>query len=334
MKSILYIGNKLSLHGNTATAIEILGPVLETAGFRLHYASSRKNKIFRFAEMIWKTYALRNRVDYVLIDTYSTQNFWYTVAVSKICRTFHIKYIPILHGGNLPNRLKNNPDRCKKIFGKSYLNVAPSGYLLEAFKDAGFKTIYIPNPFDAREFPHKQRNVISPKLLWVRSFASIYNPEMAIDTLALLKDRFPDVSLCMVGPDKGLLEQTKLAAKNRNGNVTFTGRLSKKEWAALSENFDVFINTSHVDNAPFSIIEALALGMIVVSTDVGGIRFLLKDRESALLVADGDSKAMADAIAEVVNNTALQDHLLLNSKQLTAVCDAAEVRKKWLEILV
>src|SRR5690349_6621558 len=120
MKNLLYIGNKLSGHGNTVTAIEVLGKFLEADGYHLTYASSEKSKIRRFSEMLRKTFALRHQADYVLIDTYSTQNFWYAFAVSQLCRLLKMKYIPILHGGNLPDRLQRNPALCKMIFKNAY----------------------------------------------------------------------------------------------------------------------------------------------------------------------------------------------------------------------
>ena len=47
MKSILYIGNKLSDHGYTSTSIETLGLFLEAEGYTVYYASSKKNKFFK-----------------------------------------------------------------------------------------------------------------------------------------------------------------------------------------------------------------------------------------------------------------------------------------------
>ena len=55
--------------------------------------------------------------------------------------------------------------------------------------------------------------------------------------------------------------------------ITITGILRKAEWIELSKDYDVFINTTNVDNMPVSVIEAMALGMPIVSTNVGGIPF-------------------------------------------------------------
>jgi glycosyltransferase involved in cell wall biosynthesis len=334
MKSLLYVGNKLSEHGHTATAIEVLGPFLEQEGFKVVYASSRKNKLARFANMLWQTFLHRKTTDYVLIDTYSTWNFWYAFAVSQLCRFFRLPYIPILHGGNLPQRLVRNRGLCRMIFEHSTINVAPSGYLAEAFSIAGFKVITVPNPFDAADFPYLKRTVLAPKLLWVRSFSTLYNPEMALRVLMLVKQKYADAVMCMVGPDKdGLLQIIRQRAAVQKLDVIFTGRKTKREWAALSTGYDIFLNTARIDNTPFSIIEALSLGMAVVSTSVGGIPYLLKDRQTALLVNDDDADAMAAAIFELIENESLRENILVQSRNLAVQSDWLNVRQKWLEIL-
>lgn len=334
MKKLVYIGNKLSRHGFNQTGIEMLGPLLENQNFEVVYASSKKNKILRLADMFATVLRHGKSADFLLIDTYSTFNFWYALMVSQLCRLFKTKYIPILHGGDLPNRLKRSPKLCRMIFAHSHRNVAPSGYLQHTFSKYGFDTVLIPNAIDTSEYVFKIRTIETPKLLWVRSLAPIYNPQMAVRVLAQVKPNFPDAELCMVGPDKGgMLEKLKALANELGVSVTFTGKLSKAEWKQLSENYNIFINTTHFDNMPVSVIEAMALGLPVVSTNVGGLSFLLTDDDTALLVADDAVSNMADCIVKLVRNQNLLQKLVQNAHNLTRDFDAARVTAKWLEIL-
>ena len=140
---------------------------------------------------------------------------------------------------------------------------------------------------------------------------------MAIDVLAILKTSFLEAELCMVGQEKDVrIDELKEYADSLGVNVTFTGKLSKTDWIKLSENYDIFINTTHFDNTPVSLIEALALGLPVVTTNVGGIPYLVRDKETALLVNDSDSQAMADAINELIKSPEL-------AKELAAKKEAA-----------
>ena len=87
----------------------------------------------------------------ILIDTYSTLNFYYAFSVAMLCKLRSLTYMPILHGGNLPNRLKQNPKLSNFLFGNAFVNVAPSNYLFEAFHSK-FKTMVIPNLLDLKQY--------------------------------------------------------------------------------------------------------------------------------------------------------------------------------------
>lgn len=335
MNNLLYIGNKLNKHGFNKTSIETLGVFLTQEGFAVRYSSDKKNRILRFLDMILKTFFYAKKVDYILIDTYSTSNFWYAFFCSQIARIFKAKYIPILHGGNLPNRLQNNPFLSKLIFKNAYINVAPSNYLLEKFKENGFENIiFIPNSIELEGYKFKQRSIAEPKLLWVRAFAEIYNPKMAIHVFKLIKDKYPDAVLTMVGPDKdGSMITTQQLAKELDLKVTFTGKLSKEDWISMAKEYSIFINTTHFDNTPISVIEAMALGLAVVSTNVGGIPYLLSNRENALLVADNDVSQMATNIEELLLNNALFHEIINNGHQLVMNMDWEVVKQDWIVLL-
>jgi glycosyltransferase involved in cell wall biosynthesis len=334
-KNLLYIGNKLHKHGFNKTSIETLGAFLAEEGYNVVYTSNKKNQVVRLFDMMLTTFLKARKVDYILIDTYSTSSFWYAFFCSQLARLFAIKYIPILHGGDLPNRLRNNPYLCKLIFNYSYANVAPSTYLLEKFKERGFKNvIFIPNSIELKDYQFKQRTIIQPKILWVRSFAKIYNPKMAVEVLKLLKEKYSVASLTMVGPDKdGSLIETKEFAKSLNLEVNFTGKLSKKEWTDLAAEHDIFINTTHFDNTPVSVIEAMALGLPVVTTNVGGIPYMLTNNENALLINDTMSIEMVNAIDNLLNDSLLTEKITTNAKLLVYNMDWQRVKLKWGELL-
>lgn len=332
MKNLLYIGNKLSGHGYTPTCIEKLGPFLEGEGYQLYYASSQHNQLLRFFDMGFTVFKYRKQVNFVLIDTYSTISFWYVLMVSQLCRLFGLKYIPILHGGNLPERLDATPKLCELVFNHAYKNVAPSGYLLDAFQKRGYPNLlFIPNSIDLADYPFvKERETSVPKLLWVRSFASLYNPKMAIDVLKIVQKTYSGATLCMVGPDKdGSLAATQLYAEQNRVWVTFMGRLTKAEWVALSNDYNVFINTTHFDNTPYSVIEAMSLGLPIVSTNVGGLPFLLKDRSTALLVDDSDAAGMAQAVLKLMDDADLKHKLVQNGRIYVEGFDWEVVKEEW-----
>ena len=335
MTNLLYIGNKLSNKDKTVTSIETLGSFLEVEGFIVRSASSKANKFLRLFDMIYHVVKYRKHTDFVLIDTYSTTNFYYAFFVSKFCRFLRLKYIPILRGGNLPNRLKSNPKLSKKIFNNAHKNVAPSLFIQSNFKKLGYSNIVcIPNTIEIKNYPFKKRSFNNVKLLWVRSFSEIYNPLLAIRTLKALKEESIDASLCMVGPEgDGSMQKTKDLAKELNVEVTFTGKLSKTEWINLSKNYNIFINTTNFDNMPVSVIEAMALGLPVVSTNVGGIPFLIDHNQDGILVEPNNVTVFVDSINQIICQPEFANSLALEARKKVEHFDWEIVKHKWTELL-
>jgi glycosyltransferase involved in cell wall biosynthesis len=332
---LLYIGNKLSKHGNTQTSIETLGHFLEKEGYELIYASSKKNKIVRMLDMIFTTLRFHRKARYVLIDTYSTQNFWFAFVIAQLCRILGAKYITKLHGGDLPNRLNRSPYLSDIIFKNAFKIIAPSGYLFSHFSEKYPENLLlIANTVAINKYPFFKRESIEPKLLWVRSFSKIYNPKMAIQVLSELKKKYSNAQLCMVGPDKeNLIPNCVAFAEELNVEVQFTGKLSKKKWVELSKEYSVFINTTYFDNTPVSVIEAMALGLPVVSTNVGGIPFLLEDKKNALLVSENDVFQMVQSIELLLKDSQLRSTIVDNARALVEDFDWETVKEKWFEIL-
>ncbi len=335
MKNILYIGNKLATKGRTATTIDSLGPLLHKEGYNVRYASSINNISRRMLHMMRMTYINRKWANVVLIDTYSTKNFWYAITISRLCRSLKIKYIPILHGGNLPKRITKNPKVIHSYLENAHAVVSPSDYLISAFAKAGYHHLTKINNFiELDNYLFQEREIKTPKLLWVRSFAQIYHPEMAVHVFKSIKEKYPEAILTMIGPEKdGSLAKCKKLAQELHLKINFTGLLSKGKWIELSKSHNIFINTTHFDNLPVSLIEAMALGLPVVSTNVGGISFLIENEKNGKLVPDGNIDKMVCAIDELISQPKHSQEIIKKGRETATFYSWSTVRHKWNALL-
>ena len=136
----------------------------------------------------------------------------------------------------------------------------------------------------------------------MRSFHRTYNPILAIKVLSKLIGSYPNASLCMIGPEKDETMKNCRRMANKLGiadHIRFMGLMKKEDWICLSKNYDIFLNTTNYDNQPVSILEAMALGFPIVSTNVGGLSALLENNENAILVKKDDVEGMLNAIEEM-----------------------------------
>lgn len=285
--------------------------------------------------MLQLVYKTRRTTNYVLIDTYSTQNFWYAYAVAILCQNLNLTYIPILHGGELSTRLERSPGVSKRLFGEAFLNVAPSLYMKTIFQQEGFTNVkYIPNSISLKDYPYKKRAELRPKLLWVRAFAEIYNPLQALKVLELLLRDYPNAVLCMVGPKKDdSWKECVRYAKLHRLPVRFPGKLSKAEWTNLAADYDIFLNTTIIDNTPVSVIEAMALGLPVVSTNVGGLPYLISADIDGVLVPPNDPVRMASAVRSLLQDPQRAVERTQAARDKVEAFDWERVKLLWKEVL-
>lgn len=335
-KRILYLGNKLSHRGGNPTGIETLAPKLRSLGHHVVAVSSVSNKVLRLLSMLFNIVWRSRKTDVVLIDTYSTQNFWYAYLGAKVTLFLKVPYCCVLRGGDLPSRLKKSADKCQFLFNNAKTNVALSNYLFEAFQQAGYQNLtYIPNFIEVKNYSFLKRETVQPKLLWVRRIAEIYNPIMALGVLKALTEKYPEAKLIMMGPqqDKGLFAKCKEFAEQYKLQVEFTGKLEKAEWTRRSKECDIFINTTNFDNTPISVIEAMALGLPVVSTNVGGIPFLIDDGKDGLLSAPENSIKFARKIEELIENPSKAQEVSKAGRRKAESFDWHVVKEDWNAIL-
>jgi glycosyltransferase involved in cell wall biosynthesis len=332
---VIYLGTMKKASGNPTT-IHTLTPLLRSI-VPVSTVSPFRNKFIRLLDMVRAVLRSRHS-DLVLIDTYSTLAFYYAWLCGFICKLRRIKYIAYLHGGNLPNRVGRNSKWLNNFFTDASMIIAPSRYLKHSMEETGIgKVTVIPNFITIANYPYKKRSAVRPRLLWVRAFhKEVYNPEMAIRLLAVLSKQYEDARLCMVGPDKdGNMDSCLELAESLQviNRLKFTGQLSKKEWIQLSAEYDIFVNTSNVDNTPVSVIEAMALGLPVISTNVGGIPFLFEHEQDCLLVNKNDHNEMAGAITRLIDNPQLNQQLTLAARKKAESFDWENIKKLWMQVI-
>lgn len=330
---IVYVGNMLSRHGSSVNFIELLVPKLG-AYYEVKAASSKKNKVVRLLDMVYCILANRRRCKAVLIDTYSTSAFLYAYIASRLCRILSLPYVPVLHGGNLPDRFQRDKQKVGTFLKGAHSIISPSLYLQDFFSGKGFRVYFIPNFIELQKYTFLPRYPVRPRLLWVRAFQEIYNPILAIQALKILLTRYPSAQLCMVGAAKDHTFDDVMKAITDYGlsdHIEITGILPKSEWIRRSQHYDVFINTTTIDNMPISVIEAMALGLPVVSTNVGGIPYLIHHDQDGILVPSGSAEDMAEAIRELVENPVKASMLAQQARTKVEGFSWDQVKTKWLE---
>lgn len=189
--------------------------------------------------------------------------------------------------------------------------IVPSGFLRAVFAEHGMVADIVPNIVDIERFNPDPAPLDLPQVILVtRNLEPLYDNASAIRALALVKVRIPQAQLVVAGsgPEEGRLNQLA-ESLGLGGSVRFTGRVETADMPALYRSARVSLNPSTVDNMPNSVLEALAAGVPVVSTRVGGVPYIVEHGKTALLVEPGAVPDMAAAIVRILTEPDLAGQL-------------------------
>jgi glycosyltransferase involved in cell wall biosynthesis len=317
--------------GHVTTQGQIVADLFSAEGYHVTSVSSKLNRAGRMSEIVATLIRGFKLYDAVVLETFSGLSFVMADVVSLMCKLLNLPLVMFLHGGNLPAFSRKHPRWVRSVLNRANKLIAPSEFIAAKFRDLGYDVAVIPNVIEIDDYPFHEREIVRPRLIWMRSFHEVYNPQMAVRVLAGLRKIMPDATLTMAGADKGLLAETEaLAAELGSSSSTrFVGFLDHAGKIDEFSKADIYINTNHIDNMPVSVLEARALGLPVVATDVGGLSYLVTHGEDGLLVPDDNCEAMIAAVRELVENPGLAHRLSLRGREVVKASDWANVRAKW-----
>ncbi len=187
----------------------------------------------------------------------------------------------------------------------------PSGFLESVFNQHGMPATVLPNIVDlARFHPRAGGRGQGAHIVVTRNLEPLYDNTSALRAFARVQAQRPEARLTIAGSGPQAEELRALAqALGVAEHVHFAGRLDREQVARLLRSADVCLNPSLADNMPNSVLEAMASGVPVVSTCVGGVPYIVQHERTALLVSPGQPQEMAEALLRLLGDAALWQRL-------------------------
>ena len=183
-----------------------------------------------------------------------------------------------------------------------------SSSLVEKYSFNRKKVFTVHNGIDINDFL-KQRNYSSSKkskrkvIGTVGSLCPQKNHRLFLDMAKIVLERSENKQIKFLiigrGPLRNELERYSKGL-SIEANVVFTGE--REDILELLQSMDVFVMTSLYEGLPNAIIEAMAAGVPVVATDVGGNSELVINRETGFLCRSNDAKALVEKVIGLISN--------------------------------
>jgi len=210
--------------------------------------------------------------------------------------------------------------------------VVPSGYLVDVFRRFGIRARPIHNIVELDRFQYRERNPPRSVFLTTRLLEPLYNVGCVLRAFAIIQRRVPEASLTVGGDGWQRPELEDLAAELGLRNTTFIGRVSWEKMPELYDSADVYLTATNLDNMPSSVIECYASGLPVVTTDAGGLPYIVKNEETGIMVRCGDHEALAVGALRLLEEQGLAGRLAYRARQECRKYSWETVRTEWLQL--
>jgi L-malate glycosyltransferase len=253
----------------------------------------------------------------------------YGVTAGKLLRK---KIIITYHGGDAANFFKMNPSFTRFFLKKADHLIVLSGYLKSVFNKHGYSVKLIPNIIETSISAFIKREVINPRFISIRSLEPLYNIRLIIDAFHTIQKKYSDASLLILGD--GSMKNILLDYVQQNDikNILFTGHVSNDEIYSYLARADIMINASLIDNMPVSLLEAFSSGVLVVSSNVGGVPYMLENNDSGLLFESNNREDLISKLFYALENQGKSKEMITNAHNQMAKYSWQEIKYEILNL--
>jgi glycosyltransferase involved in cell wall biosynthesis len=255
--------------------------------------------------------------------------------------------IPALMGTNIPVIVseRNNPwvmpwKKETRLMRKLFYPFA-SGFIFQTEQSASFfserirnKGVVLPNPLDLNRVPESWKGERRYEIVSAGRLVRQKNFSLLIKAFAKFHKTYPEYVLNIYGEGELKEDLQNLAASILpEGSFSFPGNTS--ELLERIRGASMFVLSSDYEGMPNVLIEAMAMGIPVISTDcpAGGPAELIENGINGLLVPVGDVDALSEAMCYLVDMKKVAAQLARNAERIKEKLDCNVTAEKWIEYL-
>ena len=337
------IANAMSKNGNNVSIYTLVGgesfyPLNPAVCYdSVNITVNRKNKITTFfseaialPKSIYSVWKLIKNERYDIVISFLVE----TDIIVGLCKLFGLKFKHVCSERNDPSRRsKQQLFILNKIYRNADLFICQSKSVAKFYKaiPKRIKTV-IPNPINSEDIP-KRPTKISKRIVGIGRLTAQKNFPLLIKSFANIHNEFPEYILEIYGEGecRGQLESL-IKKLNMSGRVILKGACQDVQ--TLVSDAALFVLSSDYEGFPNVLLEAIAIGLPVISTDfaTGVARELIGD-ENGIIVPVGDEKLMTGAIRELLGNDEKRKKMEKNNQEKGKYYYKNRIVEKWDEAL-
>lgn len=331
MKRVLLVANYKSGIGGISVQVNSINEKLIEENIKSEIFSTKGSILFRFFS-IFRLLVVGRKFDVFHIHGCSYLGFFPIVVGCIIGKILKKKIVITFHGGDANDFFAKHTKFVRFFLTKSDENIVLSGFLGEVFDKYKIPYIVIPNLIELSKNTFKQRDKFEPNFISVRSLRKLYNIECILKAFAEVQSTYTNAKLQILGDGNYRDKLEEYAKELKLKNVDFIGQVSSDDIYKHLSKADVFLSSPYVDNQPVSILEAFNAGLLVISSNVGGIPYMIKDGETGLMFGSNNCKELAEKMIFAIQQQDISKRMVLNAYNELEKYTWQEIKYKLLKL--
>lgn len=299
MKKVLFIANYRANAGGISTQVDVLNKMLRLDGFETSIFSLKGGALFRL-KAYFKLMEIGRDYEVFHIHACSGWGFLPAVIGVRAGKKLGKKTVLTYHGGSAESFFKKRSCLVNKYLKQTDTNIVLSGYLSDVFDRYDIPCVTIPNIIELKEGVFRKRSSIVPAFISIRSFTPTYNISCTLKAFQKVKRVYPEAVLTLLGDGPLRSEMETFVKEQKIEGVDFVGRVPNERIYEYLDRADIMLSSPVTDNMPMSLLEGFNAGLLVISSNVGGVPYMIRDGVNGLLFASDNSDEMAEKMMEAV----------------------------------
>lgn len=213
------------------------------------------------------------------------------IIAGKITRK---KIIITYHGGEAAEYFAKREKFVKKWLCKADQVIVLSGFLEEIFNRYAIPCVVIPNIIHLHPLASRQKShEIAPRFISIRHLRPLYNIPCILKAYKVLLEQYPNATLDILGQGDMRAELEQYVADNNLTGVRFIGQVPNDKIYDYFAQANIILSAPKADNMPVSLLEAMNAGLLVISSRVGGVPYMIEHGKTGLLFESDNAEDMA-----------------------------------------
>ena len=298
---VLLICNYKPGVGGISGQVELLQKHLREEGHTTEIFST-KASVWRRLLLPLRFLRVARGYDVLHIHCCSGWGFLPAVMGVTVGRRLGKRVVLTYHGGGGERFFDRHRRLVRHYLTHTNTNIVLSGFLAKVFDKHNLPYTIIPNIIELDDTQFRQRDIIKPNYICTRAHEELYNIPCILRAFQKTLTELPEATLTLVGTGSQHEQLVNMTKKMGIKNVTFTGRVDNKEIYRCLDRADIFLSAPTVDNMPVSVLEAMNAGLLVVSSRVGGVPYMVEDNNTGLLFESNNDAELAEKMIWAVRN--------------------------------